>query len=108
MFANSVGSTTTSAATLALKFVPVVTEQPVSVTDIEGNVVDFTGHRPPATPSPTRQWQVSTNDGATFTNITGRNGTQLAVAPTGLSQDGNQYRSVFTNPPAPRPPRWPP
>jgi hypothetical protein len=49
------------------------------------------------TPTPTVQWQVSTDGGVTFTNIPGATSTTLTVMPT-ASQSGSQYRAVFTNP----------
>jgi hypothetical protein len=47
-------------------------------------------------PVPTVQWQVSTNGGATFTNIGGATSTVLSFTVT-AGQNGNEYRAVFTN-----------
>jgi len=42
------------------------------------------------------QWQVSTDGGATFSNIAGATSTTLGFVAT-VGQNGNQYRAVFTN-----------
>jgi hypothetical protein len=42
------------------------------------------------------QWQVSTNGGTTFSNITGATSTTLSFI-TSAGQSGNQYRAVFTS-----------
>jgi hypothetical protein len=47
-------------------------------------------------PTPTVQWQVSTDGGVTFGNLSGATSTTLSFT-TALSQTGNQYRAVFTN-----------
>ena len=50
------------------------------------------------TPSPTVQWQVSTNSGGTWTNVSsGGTSSTLTVSNPVVSQSGNQYRAVFTN-----------
>ena len=48
-------------------------------------------------PAPSVQWQVSTNGGSNWTNLSGEAGTTLTIAKPGVSQSGNQYRAVFTN-----------
>ncbi|MBK9065164.1 MAG: hypothetical protein IPL89_18615 [Acidobacteria bacterium] len=47
-------------------------------------------------PVPTVQWQVSTNGGATFTDIPGATSGGLNVTPA-PAVNGNRYRAVFTN-----------
>ena len=47
-------------------------------------------------PTPTVQWQVSTNGGATFTDIPGATSGGLALT-AAAGANGNQYRAVFTN-----------
>jgi hypothetical protein len=42
------------------------------------------------------QWQVSTDNGANFTNLGGETNTTLTFT-TSASQNGYQYRAVFTN-----------
>ena len=48
-------------------------------------------------PNPTVQWQVESNGGSSFANISGATNITLLLTPT-LSDNGNQYRAVFTNP----------
>ena len=47
-------------------------------------------------PSPTVQWQVS-SDGTTFTNIAGATNASLTLTRPAVSLSGNKYRAVFTN-----------
>lgn len=86
--------TVTRSATLTVNKSPVITLNPVSQTISSGNVT-FTAAAN-GTPAPTVQWQVSTNGGASFSDIPGATSTSLTFA-TNPSQNGNQYRAVFTN-----------
>ena len=47
-------------------------------------------------PTPTVQWQVSTNGGRTWSNISGATSTKLTFT-AAASQDENRYRAVFTD-----------
>ena len=47
-------------------------------------------------PAPTVQWQVSTNGGTTFTNISGATSTSYSFT-AAATQNGNEYGAVFTN-----------
>jgi YDG domain len=47
--------------------------------------------------SPSVQWQVSTDDGANFSNISGAQSTTLSLTKPLVADSGNQYRAVFTN-----------
>ena len=42
------------------------------------------------------QWQVSTDNGVTYTNVTGATSTTLTFTTT-TAQNGNLYEAVFTN-----------
>ena len=96
VFTNAAGAATSSPATLTLDTLPVVGTNPTPVTVITGHSASFTASAT-AVPSPTVQWQVSTNGGTTFTNISGAtSGTYSLV--TALTQNGYQYRAAFTNP----------
>jgi hypothetical protein len=81
-------------ATVMVGSPPVITLNPVNQT-ISGGSVTFTAAAS-GTPTPTVQWQVSTNGGVSFTNISGATSTSLSFTPT-ISQTGYQYRAVFTN-----------
>ena len=95
MFTNVVGSATTTPAMLSLDTLPTVTTDPVDVSVITGHPVTFTASATGA-PAPTVQWQVSSDSGVTFSDVTGATGTSYSFAPT-LAQSGEQFRAVFTN-----------
>jgi hypothetical protein len=96
VFTNSVGSATTAAATLTVQFVPTVSSNPHSQTVTAGQTATFTAAAT-GNPTPTVQWQVSTDGGKTFSNITGATGTTLTLSGTTASQNGTIYQAVFTN-----------
>jgi hypothetical protein len=91
---NGACGSLTKSATLTVNTAPVVTTNPLSQTVISGNAT-FTAAAS-GSPAPTVQWQVSTNGGASFSNIAGATGTTLTFA-ANSSQNGYQYRAVFTN-----------
>jgi len=74
---------------------PTVTGQPTNQSAVDGGVFAFSVSAT-GTPLPTVQWQVSTDGGQTFTNISGANATTY-TATASLADNGNQYRAVFTN-----------
>src|SRR5262249_30168312 len=49
------------------------------------------------TPTPTGQWEVSTNGGASFTPIEGATAETLTIAATSFAENGYQFRDRFTN-----------
>jgi hypothetical protein len=55
--------------------------------------------KPPASgdPTPTVQWQVSSDGGQTFTNLSAATSTTLTLNNVQASQNGNTYRAVFSN-----------
>ncbi len=75
--------------------VPVVTMNPASQTILAGNTVTFSAAAS-GTPTPTVQWKVSTNSGASFSNIVGATTAPLTFTVTAADQ-GNLYLAVFTN-----------
>jgi hypothetical protein len=98
VFKNSSGKATTSAATITVlkDVVPKVTAQPVSKTVAPGTTASFSAAASGA-PTPTVQWQVSTNSGGTWANVSGATSTTLSVAAT-TAENGWRYRAVFSNP----------
>jgi subtilisin family serine protease len=48
-------------------------------------------------PTPTVQWQVSTDGGSTWGNVGGAISTTLTIDNPTVSQSGSQYKAVFTN-----------
>ena len=89
------GTATTTAATLTVNSAPAITTNPANTTVIAGATATFTAAAS-GMPTPTVQWQVSTNGGTTFTNITGATSTTLSFT-AAAAENGNQYRAVFTN-----------
>ena len=88
---NNSSSTTVTSAGLA----PVITLNPSNHSLAGSGTITFTAAAS-GTPTPTVQWQVSTNGGATFTNIPGATSTTLTITAS-PALDGNEYRAVFTN-----------
>src|SRR5260221_454213 len=75
---------------------PVITTNPVDVTVNAGGTAVFTAAATGA-PTPTVQWQFSTNGGATFNNVAGATTTTLTVPNVLAGQNGTKFRAVFTN-----------
>ncbi|HEY6305541.1 MAG TPA: Ig-like domain repeat protein, partial [Candidatus Angelobacter sp.] len=73
-----------------------VTTSPTNLTVPVGELASFAAAAS-GTPAPTVQWQLSTDGGVTFSNIAGATSTGLAFIAS-LTQSGNFYRAVFTNP----------
>ena len=69
---------------------------PVSQTITAGQTVTFTAAAS-GNPTPTVQWQVSTNGGNSFSNIAGATSLTLTLTNATASQNGYVYRAVFTN-----------
>ncbi len=95
VFTNTCGMTPTSAAMLTVNTTPVVLTNPQSVTACVGDVVNFSSTAS-GSPAPTIQWQVSTDNGATFNNIGGATSNPLTVTAT-VAVRNNRYRAKFTN-----------
>jgi hypothetical protein len=74
---------------------PTITTQPANQTVTAGQTATFTAAAT-GSPTPTVQWQVSTDGGVTFSNVSGATSTTLSFT-TALSHNGNGYRAVFTN-----------
>ncbi len=82
---------------------PEVTQHPVNASALVGATAQFTAACT-ATPTATYQWQVSTNAGGSWTDVTSGAGgagtgntTTYTTATLVAGNDGNQYRCVFTN-----------
>jgi hypothetical protein len=94
-FADASGSST---LTVLAPVAPKVTKNPRSKTVNAETSVSFTAAAT-GTPTPTVQWQVSTDGGKTWANVTGNSSattTTLTFTAT-ASQNGYKYRAVFTN-----------
>jgi hypothetical protein len=98
VFTNSEGSATTTAATLhvtADEFAPMVTSDPIDQDVSVGDLFSFTAAAT-GMPSPTVQWEVSTDSGETWTDIANATSTTYSAF-AAETDDGNEYRAVFTN-----------
>jgi hypothetical protein len=96
-----VGTNTHAAPTTwpAAPATPVVSANPAGKTVTAGESASFTAAAS-GVPTPTVQWQVSTNGGVTFVNDTtdaGNTTGTLTVAGTTVAESGQEYRAVFTN-----------
>jgi hypothetical protein len=74
---------------------PIVTTQPESQAVCPGSGVAFSSEAI-GNPTPTVQWQVSVNNGTTWSDISGATASTLNFT-TVSADNGNQYRAVWTN-----------
>ena len=75
---------------------PIITSQPTAHTDVTaGQAVMFTAAAS-GTPTPTYKWQVSTNSGSTWTDISGATSATYSFTAT-IGDNGKQYRCMATN-----------
>jgi IPT/TIG domain/Immunoglobulin I-set domain len=81
VFTNSVGSATTTAATLMVPSAPTVTANPSNQTVNLGQTATFSAAAS-GTPMPTVQWQQSTGTGNPFSDIPGATSTTYSFTPT--------------------------
>jgi hypothetical protein len=102
VFSNGVGSpATTNAATLTVtttppgNSAPAITTQPTNQIVLSGNSGTFTAAAS-GSPTPTVQWQVSTDGGGTWGNVAGATSTTYSL-PAATSESGYQFRAVFSN-----------
>jgi hypothetical protein len=79
----------------ALPF-PLVTTQPISQVGTVGKLVSFTAAAS-GTPTPTVQWEISTNGGSTWSPIAGATSATYSFTVSSTSLDGYEYQAVFTN-----------
>ena len=75
---------------------PTVTTQPTNQTITYGANATFTAAAS-GTPAPTVKWQVSTNGGASWSDVPGATSTTFTLTQPSASLSGNKYRAIFTN-----------
>lgn len=85
---------TAQSFTLNVNEAPAVIFSPIDETVSGGGLADFFANAS-GVPFPTVQWQVSTDGGANFTDIPFE--TSIPLKRGAVSDNGNQYRAVFTN-----------
>ncbi|HEY5342554.1 MAG TPA: putative Ig domain-containing protein [Solirubrobacteraceae bacterium] len=96
VFANAVNSVESASATLTVQTAPVVSSQPSSQTAPAGGAATFSAAAS-GKPTPSIQWQVSTDGGSTWTNVTGAGAPSLTLTNVPARDDGQLYRAVLTN-----------
>jgi hypothetical protein len=94
--ATSCWSTGAASYAVVINTAPTISTQPADAARVIPNTATFsvTGT---STPAPTYQWQVSTNGGTTWINITGATTASYTTGATTAGMNGNQYRCVLTN-----------
>ena len=75
---------------------PVVVTQPADQSTVVGNAATFSVTAS-GTPTPTVQWQQSTDAGVSWVNITAATSTSYTTPATVLADSGKRLRAVFTN-----------
>lgn len=75
---------------------PKVLRQPKPVTVTEGEPATFEATAS-GEPTPTEQWEVSTDGGSTWTPLTGQTAPTLTLQDVSPAQDDYQYRAKFKN-----------
>ncbi len=93
IFTNSAGAATTDAATLTID--PAIIEQPESEEVLANTTAWFTAEAS-GSPTPAIQWQVSTNDGATWQPVSGQTSSCYSFSAT-TSDNNEEVEAVFTS-----------
>ena len=75
---------------------PQITTQPANQSVTAGGTATFTAAAS-GTPTPTVQWQVSTDGGTSYSDIAGATSATLTLTAVTTAQNTNRYRAVFTN-----------
>jgi len=97
VFTASVGTATTPAATLTVDEAPAVVSQPTSVSAVSGGTASFSAVPSSCYSGGTVQWQVSTDGGATWANVSGATSGTLTLSDVTPSENGDEYQAVFSN-----------
>lgn len=92
---NGVSPDATQTFALTVNAGPTVTADPSNTSAVVGDTASFSAAAT-GTPTPTVQWQVSTDSGANWDDVPGATDTTLTVT-AALADDGNEYHAVFTN-----------
>jgi hypothetical protein len=100
MFTVTNGANTSTAAAVSITVVtpqsaPSITTPPGAQSVIAGQTATFSAAAS-GNPTPTVQWQVSTDGGNTFTDIGGANATTYRFTAS-IGQNGEEFRAVFSN-----------
>ncbi|HEY0279023.1 MAG TPA: putative Ig domain-containing protein [Solirubrobacterales bacterium] len=93
---TALGSVTTNAATITVTSGPRIVTQPSPATIAAGDAARFTAAAV-GRPTPTAQWQVSTDGGSTWTDIEGATDATLTLTGVSAADDGQLYRARYRN-----------
>lgn len=127
---DEIGNPRTSSGTIDIGAIqtvvaPTISSNPNSLAVMAGQTATFTASAS-GSPTPAVQWQVSTDDGKTFHDMSGATSLTLTLNNVQTSMSGYEYQAVFTNsagsvptsaatltvnpvpPPPPPPPHAPP
>lgn len=96
VIASCPSSITSAAALLTVNSSAAISTQPVSVSICQNGNTGFNVIAGGTISS--YQWQVSTDGGTTYTNISGATSSSLTLNNTSLSLNGNRYRCVISGP----------
>ena len=94
--AGTAGARVAGAVTPAATKPPKVTQQPASVTVEEGATAVFQTAGS-GIPTPTVQWELSTNGGASWSPVAGATSNTLTISSAKTTESGHEYRAVFKN-----------
>lgn len=97
--ATSCWSTGTESYAVVINAAPTISVQPANASRVIPLAATFSVTAA-GSPTPTYQWQVSTNGGGTWANVTGGTGATTNTYNTGATNaamNNNQYRCVLTN-----------
>lgn len=83
-----------TAAMLTINTPGAITTNPVNTNFCRGTTASFNSAASGSSPS--YQWQVSTDGGVNYSNLTGANSAILTINGVALALNGNRYRSVAT------------
>ncbi len=90
------GSITTNCATLTVNTGVIISTQPTDAENCAGTQATFTVAGT-STQTINYLWQISTNNGASFSNISGSNNASYTVTNLTTSASNNHYRCLLTN-----------
>ncbi|MFN7930654.1 MAG: choice-of-anchor Q domain-containing protein [Blastocatellia bacterium] len=94
--ANAPCTASSDQVTITINAAPVMTTQPTNQSVALNGTATFTAAAS-GTPAPTVKWQVSTDGGANYTDLSGQTSTTLTLSNVTAGMNGNRYRAVFAN-----------
>lgn len=96
VFTNEAGSATSSFATLSVPTAPAITSQPSSQFVRTGSSATLAASAS-GSPTPSVQWDESTNGGSSFAAILGATSPTYSLTNATVSESGDEFEAVFTN-----------